>query len=138
MKIAGPARDLAKPANAAAAASAISNEETKYYLCSVSLKFLNERLIATATDGHRLIKTSIAAPANSDFLVHSVIVPSDACAAIAKLNGCAIRIGTNIIEAKTEDRLFAHKLIDLSRITIIHLPIISATQQVIRGKAIRQ
>jgi DNA polymerase III subunit beta len=93
-------------------AAAISDEEARYYLRGVSLKLVDGRLVACGTDGHQLIRASIAALTSSDLLVRGVIVPGDACATIAKLSGCTLRVSNNIIEARTEDRLFAHKLVE--------------------------
>jgi DNA polymerase III subunit beta len=91
-------------------APAISDEKTRQYLGGLNLKMSAGRLIACATNGHCLIKTSVA----SDCLLPAdgMIVPERACVAIAKMDGCNIRIAPNFIEALTESIRLTHKLID--------------------------
>jgi DNA polymerase III subunit beta len=93
-------------------APALPEKDVRYYLCGISLKIVDGRLVACATDGHSLITTSIAISISAHILVRGIIVPNDACAAIAKLNGSTIRISNNVIEARTKNHLFAHRLID--------------------------
>jgi DNA polymerase III subunit beta len=88
-------------------APAISDEKTRYYLCGLGLKCLGGRMVSCGTNGHILIRTSIV----TDRGFGDVIVPKEACAAIAKLDGCALKIGDNCIEAKTDACHFMHKLI---------------------------
>jgi DNA polymerase III subunit beta len=93
-------------------ASAISDEKARYYLGGVSVKLVDGCLVACGTDGHSLIRTSIATLTSSDLLVRGIIVPGDACSTVVKLDGSVLKISANIIQATTQDRVFAHKLID--------------------------
>jgi DNA polymerase III subunit beta len=90
-------------------APAVCDELTRYNLCGINLKTVSGRLIACATNGHSLIKASVA----SDCLLPAdgVIVPGKACATIAKLDGCTLRIAANFIEARTESIRLTHNLI---------------------------
>lgn len=55
----------------------ISTEETRYYLNGVFLRRQDGKLVAVATDGHRLAKATIATPVDGDHaaLDQGVIVP---------------------------------------------------------------
>ena len=67
---------------------AISTEETRYYLNGIYLHTIERRrravLRAVATDGHRLARVEVAAPAGADGMP-GVIVPRKAVAEIQKL-----------------------------------------------------
>ncbi len=63
---------------------AMSREETRYYLNGVYLHRLDERLAAVATDGHRLARATLAAPAGAERL-DPVILPRDTVANLLKL-----------------------------------------------------
>jgi DNA polymerase III subunit beta len=93
-------------------AVAISDEETRYYLCGLSLKPVDGRLVACATTGHQLIRTSIELPPGWNLPEKGVIIPGKACAVIAKLDGCTVQIDDKCIEAFNHTCCFAHKLID--------------------------
>jgi DNA polymerase III subunit beta len=92
-------------------AFAISDEEARYYLCGLSLKLVDGRLVACATTGHQLIKTSVEAPPGCVLPQDGVIIPGKACTAIAKLDGCSLQINDKCIEAFTDTVHFSHKLI---------------------------
>ena len=53
---------------------AISMEETRYYLNGIYIHKHDKKLIAVATDGHRLARTSINLPSGAD-LISGVIIP---------------------------------------------------------------
>ena len=62
---------------------AIGTEVTRYFLCGIFLHSVGDRLIATATDGVKLIQTGIAA---DRFATHRrLILPGKAATAIGKL-----------------------------------------------------
>ena len=65
---------------------AVSTEETRYYLNGIYLHVLDDRLVAVATDGHRLAKATIAAPDHSHHLP-GIIVPRKTLSTIVKLAG---------------------------------------------------
>ncbi|MBN9525419.1 MAG: DNA polymerase III subunit beta [Alphaproteobacteria bacterium] len=65
-------------------AFAMSREETRYYLNGVYLHRLGERLAAVATDGHRLARATLAAPAGAE-RIDPVILPRDTVANLLKL-----------------------------------------------------
>jgi DNA polymerase III subunit beta len=95
---------------------AISDEETRYYLCGLNLK-CDGGLIACATDGHQLITTNISSqlvdlPGGAGG--QGVIIPAPACSVISKLDGCTLQINDKAIEAFTDTVHFSHKLIDAS------------------------
>jgi DNA polymerase III subunit beta len=92
-------------------AYAISNEESRYYLNGLNLKYADAALDACATNGHQLIRTSIIG--STDWLPEKgVIIPAPACAVISKLDGCTLQINDKCIEAFTDTVHFSHKLID--------------------------
>ncbi len=63
---------------------AISKEGTRYYLTGIYLHTVDSVLTAVATDGHRLAKVALPAPAGAEHL-DGVIVPAKAIAEIRKL-----------------------------------------------------
>jgi DNA polymerase III sliding clamp (beta) subunit (PCNA family) len=150
-------------------APAVSDEKMRFYLLGINLKVDTGQLVACATDGHILIKTSVTpgcelpdsltcAPESYNKLkadiseleasiselesdipdsegdsgigianlkwkladarktqsqaLSGVIVPKDACASIAKMDGCIIRLASNCIEAATASQRLVHKLIE--------------------------
>jgi DNA polymerase-3 subunit beta len=90
---------------------AVSTKETRYYLNGIYLHGAEGKLGAAATDGHRLIlvKTELRASG-----VPGIIVPRKTVAELAKLgkDGLKLRISPKIIEAVTDTRRLASKLID--------------------------
>ncbi len=63
---------------------AISTEETRYYLNGIFMHVVDGKLIAVATDGHRLARVTIDAPAGSDGMP-DIIVPRKCVAEVRKL-----------------------------------------------------
>ncbi|WP_019998189.1 DNA polymerase III subunit beta [Aureimonas ureilytica] len=53
---------------------AISNEETRYYLCGVYLRTIDGQLVATATDGHRLSRLALEMPDGAEDMP-GIIIP---------------------------------------------------------------
>lgn len=64
-------------------AFAISTEETRYYLNGIYLHQAEGRLVAVATDGHRLAR--LIGPETADFLAGGIIVPRKAVGEIARI-----------------------------------------------------
>jgi DNA polymerase III subunit beta len=99
--------------------AAYSKDETttRQYLGGVHLALDGHRLRATSSDGHRLFRAWVEAPEGmlqpgppaSD---NGVIVPGEACKTFASLVFPEIRISGTWIEARTEDRMHAFRLID--------------------------
>jgi DNA polymerase III subunit beta len=85
-------------------------DKARPYLCELSVKSVGDRLVACATNGLQIIKTSIAFDAVLP--AQGVIVPRQACAVIAKLGSCTIRVGARLIEAFTDKQHFTHRLIE--------------------------
>ncbi len=81
---------------------AISNEETRYYLNGIYLHAEKgedgSKIIAVATDGHRLAKCSVTAPEGSDNL-NGIIIPKKAVAEVLKL----LESGEEMIEVGVSD-----------------------------------
>ena len=100
---------------------AVSTEETRYYLNGVLLERADAELIATATDGHRMISRRVAAPDGAELpegSSGSLIVPRAALSAIeglakearvtVRLSGVAIRVeaGETTLTSKLVDGTF--------------------------------
>lgn len=99
---------------------AISTEETRYYLNGIYLHAVTteagERLRAVATDGHRLARAEIPAPAGSSGMP-GIIVPRKTVGEIQKLleapdAEAAIEISETKIRITTGDVILTSKLID--------------------------
>lgn len=98
---------------------AISTEETRYYLNGIFMHVVDGKLLAVATDGHRLARVAIDAPAGADGMP-DVIVPRKCVAEVRKLldevtgdvevslNATKIRfrVGTAILTSKLIDGTF--------------------------------
>lgn len=83
------------------AATAMSSEETRYYLNGVCLEFKDGYVIATGTDGHRLVSRSSRMPADIGDRT-GIIVPRDAVRlALAQIGGGEAKI-TAYTAAKDE------------------------------------
>lgn len=97
---------------------AISNEETRYYLNGVFLRVAGGRIVAVATDGHKLAKIETEAPEQVAALdMPGVIVPRKAVAEtlrlIEKIDGdVEISIETNRIGFAARGATLTTKLID--------------------------
>ncbi|WBQ17494.1 DNA polymerase III subunit beta [Sphingobium yanoikuyae] len=52
---------------------AVSTEETRYYLCGVFLQIEDDKLVAAATDGHRVVQVKHPAPAGAAGMGDSII-----------------------------------------------------------------
>ncbi len=63
---------------------AISTEETRYYLNGIFMHVVDSKLLAVATDGHRLARVALDAPAGSDGMP-DIIVPRKCVAEVRKL-----------------------------------------------------
>jgi DNA polymerase-3 subunit beta len=63
---------------------AISTEETRYYLNGIFMHVVDGKLLAVATDGHRLARVALDAPAGSDGMP-DIIVPRKCVAEVRKL-----------------------------------------------------
>jgi DNA polymerase-3 subunit beta len=63
---------------------AISTEETRYYLNGIFLHVVDDKMYAVATDGHRLARVTLAAPAGSGGMP-DIIVPRKCIAEVRKL-----------------------------------------------------
>jgi DNA polymerase-3 subunit beta len=63
---------------------AISTEETRYYLNGIFMHVVEGKLYAVATDGHRLARVALDAPAGSDGMP-DIIVPRKCVAEVRKL-----------------------------------------------------
>jgi DNA polymerase III subunit beta len=87
----------------------IDDSDPRIYLQGLHLKSVGRRLVAAGNDGHRLIRVSVEELA--DLPPDGVIVPLKACTAIAKMDGCVIRVSERAIEARTDSCCFAHNLI---------------------------
>ncbi len=81
---------------------AISTEETRYYLNGIFLHTKNDKLCAVATDGHRLAKVEIDAPAGAKD-IDGVIIPRKTVGEIRKL----IEDGAGEIEVSLSDSKIA-------------------------------
>jgi DNA polymerase-3 subunit beta len=86
---------------------AISTEETRYYLNGIYLHVIDGRLVAVATDGHRLARNY--GPAAADF--PGIIIPRKAVSILPKGN-VTVRLSANKIQFATADTVITSKLID--------------------------
>lgn len=80
----------------------------RFYLEGVFLRVEDERLHATATDGHRLHTTSVPAPEATGGMMEAlstgIIVPTKACREIAPL---ARKAGANMVRLQATDTMIA-------------------------------
>jgi DNA polymerase III subunit beta len=87
---------------------AVSTERSRYYLTGICLQARDGQLLATGTNGHVLIQTTIPLPSGAEGL--DAIIPARGCAEVAKLGG-PIRIDHKVIDAGDDRHRFCHKLI---------------------------
>ncbi|MCO6410060.1 DNA polymerase III subunit beta [Hoeflea alexandrii] len=105
-------------AQLAAVGFAISTEETRYYLNGVYLHCLDDRLVAVATDGHRLARATWSGPAGAAGMP-GVIIPRKTVGLLAKALAAADKQATLAVSV-SENRIcfelgavrIASKLID--------------------------
>lgn len=92
---------------------AMSNEETRYYLNGVYLHFIDGKLRAVATDGHRLARIEIDSPAGAEGM-SGIIIPRKAVNEISKLleNQKEVQIGLS----ESKIKFSAGKIILLSKL----------------------
>lgn len=96
----------------------ISKEETRYYLNGVYLhQSENGKLIAAATDGHRLGKCEIALPLGAQMPANGVIIPTKCVEEVLKLIDIAtenvqIEISDSKIRFSFGDVILTSKLVD--------------------------
>ncbi len=91
--------------------SVIPATEVRFQLCGLHLRCANQKLIAVATDGRRIVEASIDAPADSEDF--SIIIPRDVVLAAAKIDGRVIvRVGKRHVEVENGNHLITSRLID--------------------------
>ena len=95
---------------------AISTEETRYYLNGIYLHVVDGVLRAVATDGHRLAKVDIAAPAGSEAMP-GVIVPRKTVGELRKLieesgDDISVSLSDAKIQFAFDGAVMTSKLID--------------------------
>ena len=91
---------------------AVSSEETRYYLCGVYLHQDGNKLVAVATDGHRLARHTAALPEGADGF-SAIIVPAKTIAVLGAYKGVvSLSISANKITARADDAVITSKLID--------------------------
>lgn len=95
---------------------AVSNEETRYYLNGVYVHLTEGQMRAVATDSHRLMRASIAAPDGSDGMPQ-VIIPTKAVTLLRKLlvkrdGDVAMSVSENAIEVTIGGVRLASKVVD--------------------------
>jgi DNA polymerase-3 subunit beta len=78
---------------------AMSNEETRYYLNGVYLHFIEGKLRAVATDGHRLARVEIESPAGAEGMP-GIIIPRKAVNEISKLLESQKEVSIALSESK--------------------------------------
>jgi DNA polymerase III subunit beta len=95
------------------AATATSDEETRYYLGGVCLEIDGGQPVrATSTDGHIFIQAAVTTRADAEVTARRPIIPAKACKAIAGMGACTIRIDDRLIEVRTEGQVLINRLID--------------------------
>jgi DNA polymerase-3 subunit beta len=93
---------------------AAENEKTRYYLCGIHWRSIGGALVAVATNGTKLILTSVVADRFSDGL----IVPREGAAVLAKLlknakpETVTLRCSPRLVAANCATFFFVSKLID--------------------------
>ena len=95
---------------------AISTEETRYYLNGIFMHVVDGKLLAVATDGHRLARVALDAPAGSDGMP-DIIVPRKCVAEVRKLldevtGEIEISLSASKIRFAAGDLVLTSKLID--------------------------
>ncbi|MHB9880176.1 DNA polymerase III subunit beta [Pacificimonas sp. ICDLI1SI03] len=95
---------------------AISTEETRYYLNGIFLHVTDGKMFAVATDGHRLARVTLDAPAGTDGMP-DVIVPRKCVAELRKLldeteGDVEIGLSASKIRFRTGTAVLTSKLID--------------------------
>lgn len=93
--------------------SCIDQSESRYYLTGIFLLPEKGGLVGVATDGHRLLRSSIKINAPA---FEPIIVPEQSCAALVKMVGddkdVALEISKTLIGATVGEHRFVSKLID--------------------------
>lgn len=91
--------------------TAMSKEETRYYLKGIAMQYRDDALVFVATDGHRLVKESITGE-----IVQDVIIPDTAVHVIERLAGETDTVTLHVSETKIKldagDTVFTSKVID--------------------------
>lgn len=95
---------------------AISTEETRYYLNGIFLHAKDEKLVAVATDGHRLAKVEVEAPEGSEGMP-GIIIPRKTVGELKKFvegaeDDIEISLSSNKISFVCGDAVLISKLID--------------------------
>jgi DNA polymerase-3 subunit beta len=95
---------------------AISTEETRYYLNGIFLHVVDGKLYAVATDGHRLARVTLDAPAGSDGMP-DIIVPRKCVAELRKLldevsGDVEVSLSASKIRFRAGTAVLTSKLID--------------------------
>jgi DNA polymerase-3 subunit beta len=95
---------------------AISTEETRYYLNGIFMHVVDGKLLAVATDGHRLARVALDAPAGSDGMP-DIIVPRKCVAEVRKLldevtGEIEISLSSTKIRFRAGTAVLTSKLID--------------------------
>ena len=95
---------------------AISRDETRYYLGGILFHALDEKLVAVATDGHRLARKTMALPAGGAGLTGQ-IVPRESAAAMLKIlpdseAECELAIAAKLARLIVGETELTTKLID--------------------------
>lgn len=90
---------------------AMSREETRYYLNGVAMQYRDDKLLAVATDGHRLVKEVLGG-----IEIPDVIIPSKSVVEIERLAGEVDSVTLHVSESKIKleagDTVFSSKTID--------------------------
>ncbi|MBW7946172.1 MAG: DNA polymerase III subunit beta [Sphingomonadaceae bacterium] len=95
---------------------AISTEETRYYLNGIFMHVVDGKLFAVATDGHRLARVALDAPAGADGMP-DIIVPRKCVAEVRKLldevtGEIEISLSSTKIRFRAGTAVLTSKLID--------------------------
>lgn len=95
--------------------TACSDEETRYYFNGVHLASCEGNIVATATDGHRLMRaTMIVEGAPEIPPARSIIVPKETVGHLARLfpEGCRLELNERRLRAASDGIVLVSKLID--------------------------
>lgn len=91
--------------------TAMSKEETRYYLKGIAMQYRDDALVFVATDGHRLVKESLSGESVPD-----VIIPDAAVHVMERLAGEADTVTLHVSDSKIKidagDTIFTSKVID--------------------------
>jgi DNA polymerase-3 subunit beta len=94
---------------------AISSDETRYYLNGVYLHPVGDRLVAVATDGHRLARCSCPLPAGAEAMM-PLLLPRKTCAELGRSmkggTSAHLEASNSKIRVGLGDRRLTSKLID--------------------------